>query len=230
VAGQFSKGGVGSADMVLSNWTSNTIMALLNEAGANITLTSSANPSTNPVTFTATVAASVIGAGLPTGSVTFQNGSTTLGTASLVNGVATFGSSTLPIGKDNIVAAYSGDVSFNSNSATLVQTVSSAKGAQPDFTLPASPNAVTIGQGSSGEIAIIIKPKKGFDGNVTLSVCGLPSGVKASFSPDKTTASSTLKLKVSDSAKVGESRISITGKSGSLSHTTAIKLTVSKKA
>ena len=236
VAGQFSKGGAGSADMVVANWDNNlgnTITALLNEAGTHITLSSSPNPSTSAqaVTFAATVAASAPGFGVPTGNVAFMLGSATLGTASLTNGVATFtaAAGTLPTGKDNIVAAYSGDSNFNPNNSALVQTVTAGGAAQPSFTLPATPNAVTITQGNSETTTITIKPKKGFTGKVTLSASGLPSGVKASFSPDKTTSSSTLKLKVSSSAKVGESTITITGTSGSLSNKTRIRLTVGTK-
>ena len=54
------------------------------------TLTSSANPSVQaaPVTFTARVAPTS-GIGAPTGSVTFSDGSTVLGTVALSGGVAT---------------------------------------------------------------------------------------------------------------------------------------------
>jgi hypothetical protein len=55
----------------------------VNKATAATTLASSANPSIagQGVSFTAAVAAAAPGAGTPTGSVTFKNGTTTLGTA-----------------------------------------------------------------------------------------------------------------------------------------------------
>jgi hypothetical protein len=96
--------------------------------GATMTTTavsSSANPSvfSQPLTFTATVAAP--GGAVPTGTVTFNDGATTLGTGTLDgNGRATFTTSTLTFGSHSITAAYGGGPNFNtSTSAALVQTV-----------------------------------------------------------------------------------------------------------
>jgi trimeric autotransporter adhesin len=87
----------------------------------------SANPkSAEPgetVTFTADVTAAVKAAGVaaqPTGTVTFENGSTNLGTATLVNGVATLQYSQLPVGSSNIVAAYSGNGNYNPATSAVV--------------------------------------------------------------------------------------------------------------
>ena len=89
---------------------------------------SSANPSTfgNSVTLTATVT-SLSGGGTPTGSVTFMDGSTTLGTATITGGAATFAASALAVGDHSITAVYSGDANFAaSTSATLTETVAQA--------------------------------------------------------------------------------------------------------
>lgn len=59
-----------------------------------------------PVTFTATVT-NTDTAAVPAGYVTFLKGGTYLGRGSLVNGVATFATSTLPVGTDVITAAFS---------------------------------------------------------------------------------------------------------------------------
>ena len=88
------------------------------QAGTTTTLTSSSNPSAfgQPVTFTATVAASSPGTGSPTGTVTFKDGSTTLGSGTLTttSGVtaATFTTSTLSVGSHAITASYGGDANF----------------------------------------------------------------------------------------------------------------------
>ncbi|MBV9494722.1 MAG: Ig-like domain repeat protein [Acidobacteria bacterium] len=85
------------------------------------TISSSMNPSTvgQPVTFTATV--SPTGA---TGTVSFAEGQTVIGSAPLVNGQATFTTSTLSAGDHSITALYSGDATFaNSNSQSLLQQV-----------------------------------------------------------------------------------------------------------
>jgi len=90
-------------------------------------VSSSANPSvySQPVTFTATVTANAPGSGVPTGTVTFKDGSSTLGTGALDGtGHATFTTSTLSVAGHSITAVYGGDASFNgSTSAIVTQTV-----------------------------------------------------------------------------------------------------------
>jgi hypothetical protein len=89
-------------------------------------LTSSVNPSTvgQAVTFTATVTG--LG-GTPTGSVTFYDSTTSLGTGTLNgSGVATITTSSLIGGPHSITAAYGGDSNYSSSTSTaLTQTVSS---------------------------------------------------------------------------------------------------------
>jgi Bacterial Ig-like domain (group 3)/FG-GAP-like repeat len=93
---------------------------LLNTRGAVASLTSSANPSSlgQPVTFTAHVYPWVKGsariAGNVTGTVTFRDGSTTLGKATLVSGSASFTTSSLSHGAHTMTATYSGDSNYNS--------------------------------------------------------------------------------------------------------------------
>jgi len=96
----------------------------------------------------------------------------------------------------------------------------------PNFTLTASPETLIVDQGSSGSSTITINPTNTFDQSVALSASGVPTGVTASFSPDPATSTSTLTLAVSGSATIEETAITITGKSGSLSHTTTVELRV----
>jgi sugar lactone lactonase YvrE len=81
------------------------------------------------VTFTATVKAASPGSGTPTGTVTFTDTVTNqvVGTATLVNGVATLTTSALDVGNHTIVASYGGDTNFSSSgSATASDTVTAA--------------------------------------------------------------------------------------------------------
>jgi hypothetical protein len=80
------------------------------------------------VTFTATVTANSPGSGVPTGNVTFMDGSTVMGTVKLdATGNAAFTTSTLSIGQHNIQALYAGSSQYSaSNSPVLVQTVITA--------------------------------------------------------------------------------------------------------
>ncbi len=88
---------------------------------------SSANPSVfgQTVVFTAIVTAASPGTGTPTGTVTFKDGTTALGSAvTLSGGTATFSTSKLAVGTHSITAVYGGDTNFTtSTSAALTQTV-----------------------------------------------------------------------------------------------------------
>jgi hypothetical protein len=139
----------------------------ITQANTSTTLGSSANPSAlgQPVTLTATVSAQSPGAGTPTGTVTFQDGGTVLGTAALqvVNGIdeATFTTSALAAGSHSLTAAYSGDTNFVTSSSTALDQVvrnlttkalsapSSSVWGQP-IVLTATVNAVVGGVGTPG--------------------------------------------------------------------------------
>ena len=84
-------------------------LTLLIEAPTTMNFGSSGNPSREgqPVTLTATVTA-LGGAGAPTGSVSFEEGSTVLKTVSLdSSGQATYTTTSLPPGSDPLTALYS---------------------------------------------------------------------------------------------------------------------------
>jgi Big-like domain-containing protein len=87
------------------------------------TLTSSLNPSSTgqTVKFTAKVTATL--GGTPTGTVTFKNGTSTLGKAALSRGRATFSTSKIGSGQHTISAIYSGDAKDAPSSRTMKQTV-----------------------------------------------------------------------------------------------------------
>jgi hypothetical protein len=93
-------------------------------AASTTVLSSSANPSvfSQPVTFTATVTS---GGGVPTGTVTFKDGTTALGTGALDGtGHATLTASALTVASHSMTAVYGGGTSFNgSTSIAVTQTV-----------------------------------------------------------------------------------------------------------
>ena len=77
------------------------------------------------VTVSAVVSVVAPGSGSPTGSVTFYDGTTALGTATVVNGAASLplGSTTLAVGGHTIRAVYEGDATFTGSEATVAITV-----------------------------------------------------------------------------------------------------------
>ena len=109
------------------NASTGTLNQTVNKANTSTSLVSSANPSKfgQSVTFTATVVRIPAGSGTPTGTVTFKEGATTLGTGTLNgSGVATFTTSTLSVASHSITAEYGGDGNFNtSTSSALTQVV-----------------------------------------------------------------------------------------------------------
>jgi len=108
--------------------TATTTFSLVVNPNSTTSVTSSLNPSVfgQRVTFTATVKA-VIGNGVPSGTVTFLDGTTTLGSATLSGGKASYSSSTLVAGSHSITVSYSGSSTYTpSTSAVLTQTVDQA--------------------------------------------------------------------------------------------------------
>jgi Putative Ig domain len=101
--------------------------------------------------------------------------------------------------------------------------------ATSDFTLSASPTSQTVTQGSGTSYTVTVTPSGGFAGSVSLSVSGLPSGAGGSFSPNPTSGSSTLTV-TTGSSTPGTYPLTITGTSGSLTHTTAATLVVAAPA
>ncbi|WP_161570822.1 Ig-like domain repeat protein [Granulicella sibirica] len=111
---------VASASAMLSQ----VVMA----AGTTVTLSSNVNPSVtgSAVIFSAAVSSKGENA---TGSVTFMDGSTTLGTGKVTNGVATFSTSGLTAGQHAIVARYGGDAGTQvSVSNALLQAIQNKTG------------------------------------------------------------------------------------------------------
>ncbi|HXN97541.1 MAG TPA: glycoside hydrolase family 44 protein [Candidatus Acidoferrales bacterium] len=99
------------------------------------------------VTFTASIAL-VSGSGVPTGSVTFKDGATQIGTGTLnSSGAATFTTSSLAVGSHSVAAVYAGNASFSaSTSAAVPFTVAAAAKTATATSLSASATQLTSGQ------------------------------------------------------------------------------------
>jgi alpha-tubulin suppressor-like RCC1 family protein len=178
------------------------------QAGTTVQLTASQTgplPDGVSVTLTATVTPAT--AGIPTGTVTFTNGSTILGSGpvSLSGGVATLQSIVLPVGNNSIQASYTGDANFTA-SKSAAQTVSVDT---PDFTVNASSSSVTLaaGQSTNPPITITITPE-GYAGTVTVSCGTLPVYITCALNPTSgmvtfangATAAQTVQVTISVSA------------------------------
>jgi len=158
----------------------------VNKATPTVSLVSSLNPVlvTNAVIFTATVSSA---ASTPTGSVSFSDGTTPLGTGTLAAGVATYTSSSLTVGLHSISAAYSGDANFASvTSSAVAQVVQDFTVSTPTSgSTPGTSASATILPGGTATYALVVGPTGGttFPSAVTFSVSGLPAGATATITP-----------------------------------------------
>jgi poly(3-hydroxybutyrate) depolymerase len=155
------------------------------------TIKSSINPSSygQSVKFTATVTST---AGAPPNgeTISFEQGSKVLGTASLSGGSANFSISTLtPGGTDNIKAVYPGDSNFASSTSTAVAQV--VNKASTTTTLASSQNPSNVGQSVtltatvSGQYGGTVTGNVQFmNGSTKLGTASLSGGV-ATYSTSK---------------------------------------------
>ncbi len=143
-------------------------------ATSTTTLASSQNPSTfgQSVTLTATVTP-VSGTTVPTGTVTFFDNGSSIGTGTLNSGgQATLSTSSLAVGAHPILAQYDGDTNFGPGSSTpLVQNID---GAGANATLTA------LNSSSSGNISVFGQPVT-FTATVTSTAPGTPTGTVSFF-------------------------------------------------
>ncbi|HET6251032.1 MAG TPA: Ig-like domain repeat protein, partial [Tepidisphaeraceae bacterium] len=112
---------------------------------ASLSSSASTVASGTSVTFTATVASASGSGPTPTGTVTFNDGSNSLGTTTLINGTAVLPTTGLQTGANTITAVYSGDATYTASTSSPV-TVNVGSGVLAGST-------TTIGK-SSGSILL----------------------------------------------------------------------------
>jgi Ricin-type beta-trefoil lectin domain-like len=156
--------------------------------------------------------------GLPSGASAGFSPSTVIGPGTSTMTVST--SASTPAG------TYVMTVKGTCGNLTHATAITLVINAAPDFSLSASPNSITVTQGSSGTSTITETDLNGYSGTINLSASGLPAGVTASFNPASTASTSTLTLTAGSTAATGTAAITITGSDGTLTHTTSVTLTV----
>jgi len=97
-----------------------------------------------------------------------------------------------------------------------------------DFSISASPAALSLLQGTSGTSTISTAITTGGAQTVNLTISGVPSGATATLNPTSITAGASSTLTVAaGTAAVGTYTLTITGTGASATHTTTVALTVS---
>jgi hypothetical protein len=180
------------------------------------TLTTSASNAAygTSITLTATVApadsAALESVGVATGTVTFYDGTTALGTGTLSSGIATLAVSDLAVGSHSVYVIYGGDTNYNeSQSADSTISISSTLTATTT-TLTASASSAAYGSAVTLTATISVSVATGtanfyvgttllgsgtlVNGVATLNTVALPVGtdvVIATYGGDSSYASST---------------------------------------
>ena len=184
-------------DTNFSGSTSPNLTQTVNQGTTSTAVVSSLNPSIfgNSITLTATLNVTA-GVGTPTGTVTFRDGATTIGTGTVAAGTVTFATSLLSVGPHSITALYGGDTNFaGSTSLVVTQVVNqgststtvassfnpSTYGASVTFT---STTVVSIGAGTlTGTVAF-------FDGVTSLGSSSIGVGGIATLAVSNLTVGS----------------------------------------
>ncbi len=165
--------------------TTRTVSLTVNPASVVATLTASPNPSTlqGAVTFQSTFVSPV---GAPTGTVSFKDGNTVLGSATLSAGKASFATSALTVGTHTITAVYSGDSNFVGIASAALSEMVVDFGVAPGAGSGATNGPTqSIPPGGTAAYDLSIVPTAGttFPAPIILNVAGLPPGATATVAP-----------------------------------------------
>ena len=133
--------------------------------------------------------------------------------------------STTPGGTYTLTITGTGGSSVHSASVTLVVKTA-------DFSIYSGTTKVRVKAGGNASYGLTLTPLLGFSGSVSLTVAGLPANSSETFSLNPVTltypktASSTLSVSTTNTTPVGTYTLTITGTSGSLTHSINVTLIV----
>jgi sugar lactone lactonase YvrE len=141
---------------------------------------SSSGGANSPATLVATVTGNTSPTPIPTGTVTFFNGTTNLGTATLnANGIATL-TSQLASSSNSFTATYSGDAVHGPSTSVAV----SISIVPNDFSVSAAPASVSVAAGQYVMINVTVTANNGYADTIGLGCASLPANVNCHFSSD----------------------------------------------
>jgi len=197
VAGTYQITAVYAGDTNDSGSTSAQVSEVVGSIPTTTGLTTATTTGANPQTILiASVENSGTSGPVPTGTVTFKNGSTVVGTATLdADGVATM-TPELNTGSYSIIAYYPGDTLHGASQSGPI----SITGQASSYSITVTPGTVSIAVTQNSNLAVSLASVSGFADSIALGCVGLPAGVNCHFSPilvplaANATASSTLTI------------------------------------
>lgn len=174
----------GTASLLAS---SSSLTEVVTAAPTATSVTVTPNPAyvNQLITMVATVSSQATSAQVSSGTVTFFDGTTPVGTQPVnTSGNATFTTSTLTIGTHPITATFTpADTVFVTSASPVVNEEILASG----FTLALSPTVITLPPGKSGSATIQLASIGNFSGPLALTVGTLPLDAAASINPTTVT-------------------------------------------
>jgi fibronectin type 3 domain-containing protein len=121
--------------------------------------------------------------------------------------------------------------SYHNLAPSIYATINYVPTNTPDFSISASPSALTIIAGASGVSSISVASLNGFNGTVSLTASA-SSGLSVVLSPPSLSVtsggsnSSTLSMTVPSNTPAGAYTVTVTGTNGSLSHSAIVMVNV----
>jgi polygalacturonase len=139
------------------------------------------------------------GSGVPTGTVTFLSGTTSLGTGMLTNGTAMLTTTSSVVGSETITATYNATGNFGASTSTALML-----GFTNPITLTLSPNAVSIVPGASGTVIVTAAPATGFSGAISFACTSPVAYITCALTPSSQTISGTTAVQSNLTLNVAE--------------------------
>ena len=170
----YSAGYTGDSNYTNSNSPTQTLTVARNTTSLALTITPASINGVGVFQLKATLTAT----GNPTGTITFSNGGTNLGTVNLstvVAGSVTFTTTSTTFTSYTFTAIYSGDGLFSSSTATATEG--------PDFIAIVPATGISVPQGAQAILAVPIQPINGYTGTLTASCSALPANTICRFLP-----------------------------------------------
>jgi len=211
-AKEFSGGNSTKQDFTLT--ASPSSASVLGGGGATYTVTTAFTNTVNNVVYLSV-------SGLPSGASASLSPSSITGSGSSTLTVST--STSTPTGTYTLTIT-----GATTNSSYITHTTTVTLKVQ-DFSVDATPSSQTVPSGGTASGTATVTAVNGFAGTVTWSASGLPSGATATFSPTSVAGagSSTWSVALPNTTAAGTYTITITGTSGSVSHSADVTVIVS---
>jgi hypothetical protein len=163
--------------------SSASLTQVITAAPTSIVLTGTPNPGNinQSIALTATVSSKATSSTLVgSGSVSFYDGSTSLGTSQLsASGAAMLTAVFTTAGVHDLTAVFSGNADYLAGtSAVFPETIVAG-----DFSITATPTAASVYTGQAASTQVNVKSLNGFAQTLLLSCSGLPANATCTFSP-----------------------------------------------